>query len=364
MHLQYAQQRGPAPAALAAASARRRVLVPLTAAAPARLSEAGVLLHDLSGHTMGTTWSVRCLLSPGLRPEAIEAGIQAVLDEVVAQMSNWRDDSAIGRYNGATPGDWIALPAACLQVLQTALAVARDSGGAYDPTAAALVDLWGFGPAGAVAAAPQAAAVELARGRCGWRKVEVDSEGGRALQPGGLQLDLCAIAKGHGVDAVSAWLRANGVAHHLVEVGGELRGEGLKPDGMPWWVELETPPLEAGHAVSHATVSLPGPIALAAHGIAVATSGDYRRYFQDGARRHSHTIDPRTGYPISHAVASVTVVHPQCMLADALSTALTVLGPEAGMRFATERAIAARMLLRTPDGFVERLSPAFAAMLA
>ncbi|MGY8526713.1 FAD:protein FMN transferase [Paracidovorax citrulli] len=345
-------------------SAPRRVLIPLTAAQPPRPPAADAVLHDLSGQTMGTTWAVRCLLPPDQRPETIGAGIQAVLDDVVAQMSNWRGDSDIGRYKDAAAGEWVTLPQACLHVVRTALTVARDSGGAYDPSAAALVDLWGFGPGGPVAAAPDVGAIEQARERCGWREVEIDTAASRVLQPGGVSLDLCAIAKGHGVDAVSAWLCSNGVAHHLVEVGGELRGEGVKPDGMPWWVELETPPLESGPAPSPEDSASPAPIAVAMHGLAVATSGDYRRYFHDGGRRHSHTIDPRMGYPISHAVASVTVVHAECMLADALSTALTVLGPEAGMRFAAERGIAARMLLRTPDGFLERMSPAFAAMLA
>ncbi|ALD93712.1 Membrane-associated lipoprotein involved in thiamine biosynthesis [Cupriavidus gilardii CR3] len=173
-----------------------------------------------------------------------------------------------------------------------------------------------------------------------------------------MSIDLCAIAKGYAVDAVSAWLSARGVSHHLVEIGGELRGEGVKPDGMPWWVELESPPA-ADDAAADAARTV-----VALHGLSVATSGDYRRYFDSGGRRYAHTLDPRTGYPVSHALASVTVLHRRCMMADALSTALTVLGPEAGMAFATQRGIAARMLLRTPSGFTERMSPAFAAMLA
>ncbi|XQU70810.1 FAD:protein FMN transferase [Cupriavidus sp. H18C1] len=392
-------------------AAARRVLVPLRFDAPPSPPEGAVVLHRCGGQTMGTTWSVRCLLAAddaaddrgkdagndagkvagndagndaaGLDADGdadidataaaavdaatIQAGIDALLAQIVAQMSNWLDDSDIGRFNGAPAGSWQSLPPACFSVLQAALAVARDSGGAYDPSAGPLVSLWGFGPDGARALPPTAAEVEAARVRCGWARIELDEEGQRARQPGGVSIDLCAIAKGYAVDAVSAWLSARGVSHHLVEIGGELRGEGVKPDGMPWWVELESPPAKddarGGDATSHAGDAAASTV-VALHGLSVATSGDYLRYFDSGGRRYAHTLDPRTGYPASHALASVTVLHRQCMMADALSTALTVLGPEAGMAFATQRGIAARMLLRTPQGFAERVSPAFAAMLA
>ncbi|MDF3834129.1 FAD:protein FMN transferase, partial [Cupriavidus basilensis] len=194
-----------------------------------------------------------------------------------------------------------------------------------------------------------------ARALCGWQRIVLDEAAGRARQPGGVRLDFCAIAKGFGVDAVSRYLSGKGIASHLVEVGGELRGHGVKPDGLPWWVALESPP-GTSPAMQDTLVAL--------HGLSVATSGDYRRYFDSDGRRYAHTLDPRTGYPASHALASVTVLHPQCMLADAYSTALTVLGPEAGMVFARRHALAARFLIRHSNGFEERLSPAFEAMLS
>lgn len=345
----------------APAPVARRVLVPLTLDAPPSPPDGAAVLHRCGGQTMGTTWSVRCLLGRDDDAASIEAGIDALLVQIVAQMSNWIDHSDIGRFNGAAAGSWLTLPPACFSVLQAALAVARDSGGAYDPSAGPLVTLWGFGPGGPRALPPSAVEVEAARSRCGWARIELDEEGRRARQPGGVSIDLCAIAKGYAVDAVSAWLSARGVPHHLVEIGGELRGEGVKPDGLPWWVELESPP-PAEHAACTGDAAVQTVVAL--HGLSVATSGDYRRYFDSGGRRYAHTLDPRTGYPASHALASVTVLHRQCMMADALSTALTVLGPEAGMAFAMQRGIAARLLLRTPQGFTERVSPAFAAMLA
>lgn len=349
-----------------------RVLVPgrLDANALAPLREGRIA--SFAGETMGTTWTVLCVLPPGDVGDAptakqcvLEAAIRAVLDAVVAQMSNWRADSDISRFNRAAAGAWVALPPACFEVVQAALAVARESGGAYDPSAGPLVDLWGFGPQPRRAGPPSQAEVEAARARCGWRRIEVDANTLRVQQPGGNSLDLCAIAKGYAVDAVSAVLASHGVAHRLVEIGGELRGEGVKPDGMPWWVELETPPLDdtdaraPGKPSSAPTIDL-----IALHGLAVATSGDYRRYYLDaGAVRRAHTIDPRSGYPASHALASVTVLHRECMLADAWSTALTVLGPQAGMALAQRKGIAARFLARTATGFRESVSPAYADML-
>ncbi|WP_354684202.1 FAD:protein FMN transferase [Cupriavidus necator] len=333
-----------------------RVLVPVALSAPPVPPAADARLHRWGGESMGTTWSVAALLPPATDASDVAAGIQAVLDGVIAQMSNWEAGSDLSRFNRAAPGSWHRLPDDCFAVLQCALQVARDSGGAYDPSAGPLVDLWGFGPAPQRSAPPSPDAVQAARGRCGWARIEVDGAGKLALQPGGVSLDFCAIAKGFAVDAVARYLSAQNLDHHLTEIGGELRGHGVKPDGMPWWVALETPPGLGNDPEGQTLVAL--------HGLSVATSGDYRRYFDSDGRRYAHTIDPRTGYPASHALASVTVLHAQCMLADALSTALTVLGPEAGMAHARRHGIAARFLVRTPGGFDERISPAFAAMLA
>ncbi|WP_454727479.1 MULTISPECIES: FAD:protein FMN transferase [Cupriavidus] len=342
----------------------QRVLIPLSLGAAPPVPDATARVRRLHGESMGTTWSV-AWAAPARGPDAavLDAGIRAALAAVVAQMSNWEAASDLSRFNRAAPGAWQALPEDCFAVLQAALQVARDSGGAYDPSAGPLVDLWGFGPAPRRDTAPLLAEIEQARALCGWQRIELDAPGRRARQPGGARLDFCAIAKGFGVDAVARYLHAQGIASHLVEVGGELRGHGVKPDGLPWWVELETPPADGPADAANAGNPAAGATLVALHGLAVATSGDYRRYFDSAGRRYAHTLDPRTGYPASHALASVTVLHPQCMMADALSTALTVLGPEAGMVFARRHALAARFLVRRSGGFDERLSPAFAAML-
>ncbi|RZT36626.1 FAD:protein FMN transferase [Cupriavidus agavae] len=332
----------------------QRVLVPVSLDAPPPVVPEGAV-RQWRGQAMGTTWSVSAVVRAGHDDDGVAGGIGTVLDRIIAEMSNWSESSDLSRFNRAAADRWVTLPADAFTVLQAALQLARDSGGAYDPSAGPLVDLWGFGPGGERAAVPTPDEVARVRERCGWQRIEIDAARHRVRQPGGTSLDLCAIAKGFAVDAVSRHLAETGLAHHLVEIGGELRGKGLKPDGMPWWVELETPP--GNDASARRTL-------VALLGLSVATSGDYRRYFEADGRRYAHTIDPRTGYPAAHALASVTVLHRDCMMADALSTALTVLGPLAALAFAQRHALAARLLVRTPDGFDELTTPAFDAMLS
>jgi len=241
-------------------------------------------------------------------------------------------------------------------VLAFALDVARRSGGAYDPTAGALVDLWGFGPVARPQpfTPPSPQEVQDARARGGWQRLLHDPAQRRVHQPGGLALDLSAVAKGFGVDQVGRWLRRQGLDSFLVEVGGELLGAGMKPDAQPWWVTLEAP--DAGRADDDTLVAL--------HGLAIATSGDYRRFVEHGGRRYSHTLDPRDGWPIRHGAASVSVLHETAMAADAWSTALTVLGAEQGLALADAQALAARFVVRRDDGgFAVHSSRAWQALL-
>jgi len=318
---------------------------------------------------MGTSWLVKCVLPSEAVDGLVRARIESTLDGVIEQMSTWEPRSALSQYNGAAAGNWVAMPDQCLYVLRYALAIAAASDGAYDPTAGALVNLWGFGPESGVAVPPTPAAIAAARQRLGWQRVEVEAARGRVYQPGGIYLDFSAIAKGYAVDLISRALSATGIAHHLVEVGGELRGSGVKPDGQPWWVQLENPP---DAAQGDAAGLIDSVVVL--HGLSVATSGDYRKYVDiaeyapspgaDAPRvqRYSHTIDPRTAQPIRHRVAAVSVVHPDCIAADALSTALIVMGSERGMRFATQHGIAARFVQRGEIGHEEILSPALEAL--
>lgn len=338
----------------------RRVLLPPTISAEPPPAAAQVL--DFGGATMGTTWSARVALparaagAAPLRAADLQAGLQRELDQVVAEMSHWEPGSDLGRFNRAGACTWQVLPDGFFEVLQYAMGVARDSGGACDPCAGALVNLWGFGPSGRHDqpgfVPPSARDVATVRAGMAGRLVELDIPRKRAFQPGGVQLDLSAVAKGYGVDRLAHYLEGQGLQHYLVEVGGELRGAGFKPDGQPWWVALEDPAAMPG-----------GAIAVALHGLAVATSGDYRKYFMQDATRRPHTIDPRSGMPITNALAAVTVVHERAMAADAWSTALTVLGPQDGLALAERKGLAARFLLREGTGLREILSSRFQKML-
>jgi thiamine biosynthesis lipoprotein len=336
---------------IAMSTAAPRVAVPL--AIDARPPALGAATHVLRGLTMATRWCVKLAGPPRLDLEALQRELQQSLDRVVAQMSPWRADSHISRFNAAPAGSWHSLPAEFLSVLGSALQVASLSGGAFDPTAGALVDLWGFGPPGPVDAPPSPASVATACADAGWQRLAIDDA--RVRQPGGVRLDLSAIAKGFGVDQLSRLLSQRGLGNHLVEIGGELRGSGLRADGQPWWVDLMSPP-SAADALPLTRIAL--------HGLSVATSGDYLRHFDDAdGLRRSHTIDPRSGRPVEHGLCSVSVLHEECMQADALSTALTVLGPGDGMRAARDHGIAALFILRIGDALSELLSPAFEALL-
>ena len=334
-----------------AGSPRPVALPPGCGAVPALA--AGAVPAALAGATMGTTWSARLALPPGLAPAVARAAIQQALDGVVAQMSTWDDASDLSRYNRAERG-WQVLPADCFHVLRHALRLAADTGGAYDPTVGPLVNAWGFGPPPHASEPPAASAIDALRQRCGWQRIRLDEPARRAWQPGGAYLDLSAIAKGYGVDRAARALDDAGVTHYLVEVGGELRARGWRPDGRPWRVAIEVPDGSDDHA-----------LALALQSGGIATSGDYRRYRRAAGGRYAHTLDPRTGRPVDNGVASVTVVHDEsCMLADALATALTVLGEREGLAYARQRRLAALFIVR--DGTRLRLaaSDAFAALAA
>jgi thiamine biosynthesis lipoprotein len=291
---------------------------------------------------MGTGWSLRAV-SP---PANAAAGVQAELDLVVAQMSQWEPDSDISRFNRAAPGRWQMLPPEFVSVLAAALRVAEASGGAFDPAMGALGDIWGFGAAPPPSGLPDAAVIAALLAARG--SVELYAPGLRARRTGDARLDFSGIAKGFGVDLAAQWLLAQGCRHFVMEVGGELRGHGLRPDGQPWWVDVEQPP----------GMPLP-PLRVALHELAIATSGDYRRWLDAGGRRYGHTLDPRTGRPVENGVRSVTVLHRDCMLADAWATALSVSGPEQGLALADRLGLAVH--IRMPAA--EVMSAAFREML-
>ena len=309
---------------------------------------------------MGTTWSVRLVAPPGLERSVIQSAIEGELSGIIALFSHWDPRSELSRLNAAPPGFW-AVSEPFWNLLNAAMDLADETNGAVDPTLGALVDLWGFGPPGPRPlngfgtghTTPFEEEIAAARALSGWGILRFNREARAVQQLGGVKLDLSGIAKGHAVDRVSDRLTALGATHHLVEIGGELRGAGVKPDGMPWWGELQQAP------------GAPGPRTVAAlFDLACATSGDWVRNFEVYGQRFSHTIDGRTGRPVENGVASVTVLADTAMYADAMATALTVMGPEEGPAYAEALSIAAAFVMRAEAGMTEIISPAFVAMLS
>lgn len=296
---------------------------------------------------MGTTWRL-VVVDP---PEDVREVVQGVLMRIIAEFSHWEPGSRVGRFNRGMLGYWHPLSPEAARVLDAAFAVHDASRGAFDPAAGVLADLWGFGPAGARHDVPSTYAIGEALIMSGARHLEFDRDQSRIRRREAVQIDLSGIAKGYAVDAVAERLVALGIEDFLIEIGGELRGEGIKPDGQPWWVELEPVP--------ETTLA---PVRVALHGLSVATSGDYRRFFERGGRRYAHSIDPRNGWPIDNQVVSVSVLHREAMFADAWATALTILGP-AGMALAEQQSLAVHMVRRDGAAFYEQLSPALQAML-
>ena len=292
---------------------------------------------------MGTSWTVRGFAPAAFDPTRLERDVVSTLDLIVQQMSPWVATSELSRFNALAAGEHILLPREILEVLQTALTIAAESDGAFDPTLGALVNLWGFGP-NAAPNTPTQSDLAAARASANWRRVALS--GATLTQAGDVQLDLNGIAKGYAVDRIAACLTAAGLTSHLVEIGGELRGAGVKPDGEPWWAEIEAPP---GFDRARTLAAL--------YDLSLATSGDYRRGEIVNGALIAHTISPSTGAPIDNGLAAATVFHPSCMHADAYATALSVMGLERAQQFATTRDIAAIFVQREAAGFTEHLTP-------
>ena len=301
-----------------------------------RLWPRGAEQAQFSGSTMGTTWNVKVV---GLRgdPKAAQAAVASALDAVDQAMSTWKPGSELSRFNRHAEGPF-AVSAPMREVLTLAQDVSARSDGAFDVTVAPLVDAWGFGPPGDQPE-PSPETLELLRASVGSQLLQLSDAGVTKASPQ-VKVDLSAIAKGYGVDRAAEALEALGATRYLVEVGGELRVRGLNAEGQPWQVGVERPD-PAGRAVQRVV-----PL----RDVGLATSGDYRNFYERGGRRVSHTIDPRTGRPIEHALASVTVVADTCARADAWATALNVLGPVAGLEVARREKLSAWFLTRQPDG--------------
>ena len=304
------------------------------------------------GQTMGTTYTVKVAGAaiPELQRQQLQDAIDEQLDRVNELMSTYLASSELSRFNQSDGSDAFPLSPETVEVFTVARGVGSLSGGALDVTVGPLVNAWGFGPRGKPPHPPSALELKRLRALVGWDKIILDESRStiRKTDPE-VYCDLSAVAKGYAVDRVSETLSGLGYVEHMVEVGGEVRAHGRNLDGRPWRIGVEKP--LNGESIVQRAVPLENR--------AMATSGDYRNYYEEGGRRVSHEIDPRTARPIEHRLASVTVVAERCVEADALATALIVLGEDAGFRLAAEHDLAALFLVREGGGFVEKASPRF-----
>lgn len=311
---------------------------------------------SLAGATMGTQWQVQLVADGEGELEGLATDIEALLRELDLDVfSTWAAESELSRLNRATSEQPLPASPAMLQVLQSALRIHAESDGAFDPSVGALVNLWGFGPV-QITQSPGPEAIAEARSRLGASELQLDLAAGTVSKPADLQLDLSGIAKGYAVDRIAELLQSRGFGSFIVEIGGELRVQGLRPDDSAWTIAIEQPEPEL-RAVQALFDTKGEPLALAG-------SGDYRNYrIVDGVRQ-SHEIDPLRGIPVQHGLAAVTVLAATAMEADAWATALMVLGPSDGMRVADRLGLSAYFIIRDGETWQVETTGRFAGFLA
>ncbi len=304
---------------------------------------------------MGTTYHVTLVTDTSLEgPEVLQAKIDAALAELNQQMSTYIPDSEINSLKQAPVGQWQDISKPLMEVLKISQAVSGMTSGAFDVTVRPLIDLWGFGPEESLDRVPPPEALSQVMAQMGYQSLQLDVDANRLKRQKLVDLDLSAVAKGYGVDLVAKLLETSGISDYLVEIGGEMRLSGHNPKGQSWRVAIEKP--DAGLVQSvYRIITLSDS--------AVATSGDYRNFFVKDGVRYSHTVDPRTGYPITHNLVSVTVLHPEAAWADALATAFNVMGADDALRLANSEGIAALFIIKRNDGIHELVSEAFKPFL-
>jgi len=304
---------------------------------------------QISGNTMGTQFTVK-LAGYDANIEGLQQEIEASLDAVNLMMSTYKADSEISRFNSNATTEWQPVSAEFCASVKSALALSALTNGAFDITVGPLVNLWGFGPGDTIDEPPADADIAALLLLIGYEHLQADcSRPALRKDIVELVLDMSAFGKGYAADRVADELEDAGIDDYLVEIGGELRVAGHNADGKRWAVGIEAPLSDQRRP--HGVIRLTDA--------AVATSGDYRNYFEFGGQRYSHTIDTRTGKPVTHSLASVTVVDDSGARADALATAFLVMGPENAIAFALKEQLAAMFLLRSNAGTKELTTPAF-----
>ncbi len=316
---------------------------------------AGIETHAVAGSTMGTTYRVLFGEVPASYDSLnTQRAVDSLLASVNAVMSTYDSSSELSRLNAWRGTDSVSISSSLAQLLQQAQTVSVASGGYFDVTVGPLVDLWGFGAAGRRTVVPDSAEIDSLKAFVGYDKLELSASHARKLHPG-VQADLSAIAKGYAVDQVSDMLLDRGLANHLVEIGGELRARGLNRRGKPFRVGIEEPDANA--------VRVRTAVLLADQSL--ASSGNYRNFYEQDGVRYVHTLDPVTARPVRHSLLGVSVLHSECALADAWATALMAAGPERAWNLVKSQQLSALLLIDAGDGKIEeRMSDGFAAAVA
>ncbi len=295
---------------------------------------------------MGSTWRVTLELDAASRAPELAEKIQHRLDQLEQRFSTWRTDSELSKFNDAPAKSWQPVAPEILDLLVITLNLAQSSEGAYDPTIEPLVRLWGFGASGHRDNAPSAAEILKAQARVGWQKLRIERSKNRLWQPGGLRLDFSSIVAGYATDQVAEMLRAEQLDSYLIDITGEMRAHGKKPDGSDWRVGIERPDGD------DRDMSVVDEVVL--RDTALVTSGNYRNRYQMGALSVSHLIDPRTARPVTHNLLSVSVRHVSGTYSDALASLIMVLGPRAGLAYAKRHNISVLLLIQGKRGLITR----------
>lgn len=316
---------------------------------PDTISAQGVAYYSMP-------WAVKAIGLPhGMSEQDVERELQHVLDDTNTVLSTYQPDTELMRFNRAPVGEWVKVSPTLFHAVATAVRVSELTGGVYDITVAPLVNLWGFGPEGRPHNVPDALAIKTVQAQVGWQylALDVDNLALKRLKP--VNLDLSSIGEGVGVDLMIEWMEQNGIKRYMSSVAGSIRVRGHRADNQPWVLAVEVPD---GSGRPQRVLKLQDR--------AMSTSGSYRNYFEHNGMRYSHTINPKTGFPITHKGVSVTVVAPEGepdAYADALATAFNVLGPDEGLVLAEQKGLAVFYIEKTEAGFIERYSSAFKPFL-
>jgi len=309
---------------------------------------------ELTGPTMGTSYSVK-LVAPQqqIDSEALLAQIEASLMKTELRMSTFQVDSELSQFNRSTSTEWVNVSSELCRVIEHALSISNVTS-AFDITVGPLVNLWGFGPSEAPAEPPDTATIAKTMQDTGYEKIHSNCAMPAIRKDrAGIYIDLSAYAKGYAVDQIATLLSERGVHNYLVEIGGEVRVQGKNSNREQWSIAIERP---ADYQSTVQTI-------VRLTDVAIATSGDYRNFFLFAGQRFSHTIDPHTGYPVTHNTAAVSVISDTAAFADAMATALLVLGVDEGLALAERNGIAAYFMLRTDSGMETYSTQAFADLV-